>query len=97
MEEIGPTSITSSAQSSAGYQVLLMDKPAPLVSIHSQNSCVIVLDVFESGDLCGKTLAENLVIFASDVDADLYGFDQNRLLEIVFAFESYNVCKKLAN
>ena len=77
MEEIGPTSINSSAQSSGGYQVLLMDEPAPLVSIHSQNSDVIVLDVFESGNLCGNTLADNLVIFASDVDADLYGFDQS--------------------
>lgn len=77
MEEIGPVAIGSSPIKGEGYVIITMDLPVLLLGFDENESSITVLDIFESGDLCGNTLADNLVIFASDVDADLYGFDQS--------------------
>ena len=85
MEEIGSVSIGSSPIKGEGYVVIKMDLPVSLIGFDENESSITVLNVYENGDYIGDTQVENIVVFASDVDADLYGFDKSEIPYKFFA------------
>jgi hypothetical protein len=83
MEEIGPVSIGSSPLKGEGFVIIEMEPPVSLIGFDENESSIIVLDVYKNGD--NVTLADNLVVFAYDVNADLYGFDKSEIPYKFFA------------
>lgn len=74
LEEIGNVDIAAGSQ--VGFQLLRMDDPQPLVGLNENSETLYSLDQFNFDDVCfGCHLAQNVRIFAVDVDANLYGFD----------------------
>lgn len=75
LEEIGYVDIAAGRRD--GYQLLQMDYPQPLVGLNENSETQLYsLDQFDFDDVCfGCHLAQNIRIFAVDVDANLYGFD----------------------
>ena len=75
LEEIGNLGIVSGLRD--GYQLLRMDDPQPLIGLNdASETSLYSLDKFLFDDFCfGNHLAQNIRIFAVDVDANLYGFD----------------------
>ena len=75
LEEIG--NIDIKVGMGVGYQLLAMDDPQPLIGINDESETNLYsLDEFLFDDFCfGNHLAQNIRIFAVDVDANLYGFD----------------------
>lgn len=74
LEEIGNVNIVSGIKH--GHQVLRMDEPRPLIGLNDDRETGLYsLDDFHFDDVCfGRHLAQNIRIFAVDVDANLYGY-----------------------
>ena len=89
MEEIGPVSIGTSLLKGEGFVIIEMEPPVSLIGFDENESSIIVLDVYKNGDYVTNgdhvTLADNLVVFAYDVNADLYGFDKSEIPYKFFA------------
>jgi hypothetical protein len=76
MEEIGQTYINME-QGLTGRLVLTLETPQPLVGLGVNN--VYALDNFQDEEDFEGQKAKDVVIFANDVHAQLYGFDKTHL------------------